>query len=287
MRSRRSVLLSTTCLGLAAAVAASAQTFSSRVEAVRVDVLVTDNGRVVEGLGRDDFEIRDNGVVQDVELVSFEQIPLNVILGLDVSASVSGERLEHLQSAGHALLQELTDRDRSALVTFSHAVELREGLTSDIERVRTALSAVVGKGDTSLVDGSYAAMMIAGRDVGRSLLILFSDGLDTASWLSPDVVLESARRLEVVAYGVAVRGGSGTEFLEKLTEVTGGDVLEVEATRDLSRAFVRILDEFRRRYLLSYTPRGVASTGWHRLEVRVKGRRATVSARTGYQAGGE
>jgi VWFA-related protein len=210
-----------------------------------------------------------------------------VILGLDVSASVSGERLEHLQSAGHTLLQQLTDRDRAALVTFSHVVGLREGLTSDLDSVRTALGAVRGEGDTSLVDGSYAAMMFAGKDVGRSLLILFSDGLDTASWLSADAVLESARRSDVVVYGVAVRGGRGTEFLEKLTEATGGNVLEAESTRDLSGTFVRILDEFRRRYLLSFTPRGVASTGWHRLEVRVKGRRVNVSARAGYQAAGQ
>jgi VWFA-related protein len=281
---RLAVLLSVTCATLAAPGAASAQTFSSRIEAVRVDVLVTDGGRVVEGLDRDDFEVRDSGVVQDVELVSFEHIPLNVVLGFDVSASVSGERLEHLQGAGHTLLRQLTDRDRAALVTFSHLVQLREGLTADLERVDAALAAVRGEGDTSLVDGSYAAMTVTGTDAGRSLLILFSDGLDTASWLSPDAVLESARRADVVVYGVAVRGGRGTEFLEKLTEATGGDVLDVESTRDLSGTFVRILDEFRRRYLLSFTPRGVASTGWHRLEVRVKGRRVNVRARAGYQA---
>src|SRR5580765_8077897 len=79
-------------------------TFSSRVEAVRVDVLVTDNGQPVRGLGPADFEIRDNGVLQQIDLLSFEQIPLNVVLALDMSDSVAGDRLERLRTAGAAIL---------------------------------------------------------------------------------------------------------------------------------------------------------------------------------------
>ena len=74
--------------------------FSSKVEAVRVDVLVTDNGQAIRGLGPADFEVLDNGVPQDVTLVSFDEIPLNVILALDMSDSVAGERLEQLRGAG-------------------------------------------------------------------------------------------------------------------------------------------------------------------------------------------
>ena len=76
------------------------QTFTSRIEAVRVDVLVTENGRPVQGLTPDDFEVLDNGVRQRVDLASFEQIPLNVVLALDMSASLQGLRLGHLQTAG-------------------------------------------------------------------------------------------------------------------------------------------------------------------------------------------
>ena len=64
--------------------------FSSRIDAVRVDVLVTENGRPVQGLTPDDFEVLDNGVRQRVDLASFEQIPLNVVLALDMSASLPG-----------------------------------------------------------------------------------------------------------------------------------------------------------------------------------------------------
>src|SRR4051812_49655999 len=68
--------------------------FTSKIEAVRVDVLVSDDGKPIRGLGPSDFTVVDNGVQQQVDLVSFDEIPLNVILALDMSDSVAGERLE-------------------------------------------------------------------------------------------------------------------------------------------------------------------------------------------------
>jgi Ca-activated chloride channel family protein len=262
---------------------AQAPTFASKVEAVRVDVLVTDRGQPVRGLGRSDFEILDNGVLQQVDLVSFEQIPLNVILALDMSDSVAGERLDHLRGAGAALLAGLKPVDQAAVVTFSNRVALGAGLTTERAPVQAALADAAGTGGTALVDGTYAGMMIGESDVGRALLIVFSDGVDTGSWLAPELVLDAARRSDVVVYGVSV-GRAKPEFLRELTSLTGGRSFEVEKTSNLSAVFLNVLDEFRQRYLVSYTPRDVAKDGWHRLEVRVK-RRATVKARPGYLAG--
>ena len=259
-------------------------TFASRVDAIRVDVLVTDRGKVVGGLGPQDFEVRDEGVLQEVDFVSLEQLPINVILGLDISQSVSGERLHHLQGAGDELLQRLAGEDRAALLTFSHVVRLRHELTGDIARIRQSLADVSPSGQTSLIDGTSGTIALAGSDVGRSLLIVFSDGVDTASFQSPAAVLQAARRSDLVVYGVAMRNRIEPAFLKDLGKLTGGAVLEVDSTRDLSQTFLRILEEFRQRYLLSFSPRGVSPTGWHRLDVRVKGRRVTVNARAGYQA---
>jgi len=102
--------------------------------------------------------------------------------------------------------------------------------------------------------------------------------------LPPASVLDTARRSGVVAYAVSVKSRIRPEFLEELTLLTGGRLFEVERTQNLAATFLGVLDEFRRRYLVSYTPRGVPRTGWHPLEVRVKGRRATVKARPGYLA---
>ncbi|OLC41636.1 MAG: hypothetical protein AUH43_24260 [Acidobacteria bacterium 13_1_40CM_65_14] len=268
----------------ALAVRAQNAAFSAKVEAVRVDVLVTDRGQPVRGLGPADFDIFDNGVPQKVDLVSFEQIPLNVILALDMSDSVAGERLDNLRAAGYALLNGLKKEDQAALVTFRREVTLDADLTSNARTVREALDEAEPAGDTALVDGSYAAMVVGESDVGRALLIVFSDGLDTSSWLLPDSVLETAKRSDVVAYAVSV-GRVKAEFLRDLTSFTGGRLFEIEKTGNLSAIFLSVLEEFRQRYLVSYTPRGVAKDGWHRLTVRVTRGGATVKARPGYLAG--
>lgn len=275
--------LACVCLLVGAAVALRAQTFSGRVEAVRVDVLVTDGGQPVRGLQRGDFDVRDNGVPQEVDLVTFEQIPLNVILALDMSDSVAGDRLTRLRDAGSAVLTGLKPEDQAALVKFSHVVQLGTKLTNNLAAVRTALAESTGGGGTSLIDGTYAGITIGESDAGRALLIVFSDGLDTSSWLSAEKVLDAAKRSDVVAYAVAIRTAARPDFLRELTSLTAGNLFEVEKTERLEAVFTGILDEFRHRYLVSYTPRNVAPGGWHRLGVRVK-RKATVKARPGYQS---
>ena len=257
--------------------------FSSRVESVRVDVMVTDGGRPVHGLQPSDFDVLDNGVRQQVETVSFDEVPLNVVLTLDMSGSLAGDRLRNLRTAGGAVLDGLTKMDQAALVTFRSAVTLGSPLTRDIPVVRSALEAALPDGDTSLVDGLYAATLIGETDVGRALVIAFSDGLDTSSWLAARSVLDTAKRSDVVVYGVSAGRGK-SDFLSEMASITGGRVFEVEKTANLSAIFSGILQEFRQRYLISYTPRGVAATGWHQLTVRVK-RAGAVKARTGYLAG--
>ncbi len=261
-----------------------AQTFSSRIEAVRVDVLVTAGGRPVEGLAPADFEVMDNGVRQTVDLASFEEIPLNVVLALDMSASLQGLRLGHLQTAGSTVLDGLKPGDRAALVAFSHVISANQTLTDDLDRVRAGLFQNRDEGLTSLIDAAHAAMLIGESDVGRSLLIVFSDGVDTSSWLTAESVIETARRGDVVVYGVEV-GERRASFSRELADVTGGRLFAVESTKDLSATFSKILEEFRNRYLISYSPQGVGPGGWHRLEVRVRNRGATVKARPGYFAG--
>jgi VWFA-related protein len=272
-------------LALAAILVQQAPTFRSGAEAVRVDVLVTDRGKPVTGLRASDFELSDNGVRQEIRLLEFDELPLHVVLAFDMSASVTAERLERLRRAAGALLDGLSQRDRAGLITFSHAVTRRQSLTDDLSRLRDELSRVEPAGGTALVDGAYASLIVSEPQDGRALLVIFSDGLDTASWLSPDAVLDIARRSDVVVYSVST-GREKPAFLRALSEVTGGAAFENQSAEDLEKRFLGVLEEFRRRYVLVYTPTGSATPGWHRLDVRVKGRRATVKARPGYMAGG-
>lgn len=259
-------------------------TFTTRIEAVRVDVLVTRDGRPIRDLTAADFEVLDNGVRQHVDLVSFEQNPLNVVLVLDTSDSLAGEPMRRLRRAGAAVLDGLRPGDQAALLTFSHVVGPGLGLTADFKRVRRALEEARPGGHTALIDATYAGMMIGESDVGRSLLIAFSDGVDTSSWLAADAVLETARRSDVVMYGVSADAG-GQTFLKDLARATGGSLLAARQTDDLRFVFVSVLEEFRQRYLVSYSPQGVPKDGWHRIDVRVRVRGATVKARPGYLAG--
>jgi VWFA-related protein len=135
-----------------------------------------------------------------------------------------------------------------------------------------------------LVDGILAAMIASESDIGRSLLMVFSDGLDTSSFQHTERVLDMGRRSDVVVYSIASKEAR-PDFLEELSELTGGRLHELDRKEDLSNTFRAILDEFRHRYLITYTPRGVPKDGWHKLEVRVNRSGARVKARPGYQGG--
>jgi VWFA-related protein len=281
MRARRLGVGCLVALAGSSLLAAQAPTFSARTRAVRVDVLATSAGRPVTGLRAGDFDVRDNGVVQQVDLVSFEQVPLNLVLALDVSDSVSGQRLTHLRQAAAAVLGDLHEGDQAALVTFSHAIVVHGSLTQDRPALEAALSRVEPGGGTAIVDAVQSALVLGESDAGRALVLVFSDGVDTASWLTHSGLLRATRRSDAVIYGVTAR--ASTALLRDLTESSGGNLLDVESTANLQAAFRTVLDEFRQRYLVSYTPAGVPASGWHTLEVKVKtGRGVRVKARPGY-----
>jgi Ca-activated chloride channel homolog len=267
------------------ATARTQPTFTSKIEGVRVDVLVTDGSRrPLRGLTPADFVIRDNGIPQQVDVVSYGEIALNVGLAFDLSDSVAGARLDNLRKASDALTKELQPADQSSLVTFNRAVAMPCPLSLDRDCVSRALTSAQPDGETALVDGILAGMIVGESDVGRSLLMVFSDGLDTASFMRAERVLDMAKRSDVVVYPIASKGAR-PDFLEDLASLCGGRLQEVDRHDDLSNTFKAILDEFRYRYLLTYTPRNVPREGWHTLDVRVNRSGARVKARPGYQGG--
>jgi VWFA-related protein len=279
-----------------------AQRFRSGTIGVRVDVLVTHGQELVRGLNATDFELRDEGVLQKVSEIEVEQIPLNLILAFDTSGSMAGARLHSLVQAGQSLLDRLRPDDRVALVSFATRVRLLAPLTPSRQQIRGALTALSAQGATSLRDAAFSALAMRDEDPGRTLVLVFSDGEDTASWLRPSAVIEAAKRTDAVVYAVAIAeqravyqlGGRGItgvkvttveeagKFLEHLTEETGGRVMFANSNKDLRATFAETLAEFRDRYVLSYTPTGVSPTGWHRLDVKLKGKSGKVTARRGY-----
>jgi VWFA-related protein len=268
---------------LGAAAHAQRPMFRGEVEEIRVDVLVTRDGRPVDGLTPADFQVLDNGVVQQINHSAFEELPLNVVLALDGSYSVTGDRAAHLRSASRSLLDHLKPIDQAALVTFGDAILVRSPLTQDIARVRQALDQPLPRGDTALLDAAQAAILVGESQPGRALVLVFSDGIEVSSYLDAEAVSQTIRRSSSVIYGVTPQKTLRPRVLDEVATSSGGSVLEIRSSSDIDAAFARVIDEFRHRYLLSYTPQGVTRGGWHRLEVRVKQRGVEVKARPGYE----
>ena len=269
-------------IGLAGASAiAQTPSFRARVDGVRIDVLVTENGRPMTSLTASDFEVRDNGVPQTIDLVSVGDVGVSVVLALDLSASVKGPRLVTLRRAGHALIGALAAADAAALVTFDRAAVRQVPLTTARDNLRAALDAATADGYTALIDATQAALLMGATDAGRTLAMIFSDGVDTTSYTAASVAIDTARRANSVVYAVST-SDDATRFLRDVTGATGGRVIEIEGDDDPTPAFLEILQEFRRRYVITFTPADGAASGWHRLEVRVARGNARVRARPGY-----
>ena len=282
------------------------QTFRSGADGVRVDVQVQVGKKPVASLTAADFDLRDSGVRQDVQALAVEDVPLSLLLALDVSASVKGEKLDRLKDAARAAVAALRPIDQAALVTFSQKVSLLSQWTADRAALATAIDGASAEGGTSLHDAVFTAVSLREHAAGRTVLLLFTDGFDTMSWLDPASVIESARRSDLVVYAVSTapvisrRGGDGGvsprfrglfeqdpsffpyAFLEKLTDDSGGELMYVKPGSDLSAVFRTIVADFKTRYLLTYAPAGVSASGWHPIAVTVKVKGATVRARRGY-----
>jgi VWFA-related protein len=286
MTYQRYIFFAACILLFALPTAAQTPTFRVAAEEVRIDVLVSENGKALEGLKASDFEVFDNGVKQTIQYATLQKkLPISATLVFDMSRSVDGPLLSDLRSAANEFLSDLQKDDQAALITFNHTITLGSPLTSNIKNIRLALDRTKPEGNSSLIDASYTGLTIAESKSGSPLLIIFSDGLDTYSWLPSSSVLESAKHKEAVVYAISTSALSRKTFLGDLAESTGGSLIVIESSRDLSGAFAKILDDFRQHYLVTFIREGVSESGWHTLKVRYKHRSAKVTARPGYWRG--
>jgi VWFA-related protein len=294
----------------AGGMAAQQPLFRARTELVRIDALVTDDGAPVTGLTASDFDVRDNGIRQRVAAAgTVEAVQLGVVL--DVSASMTGRRLEIARAATSNLLYQLTRGDRFAFVAFADQIARVGAPGASAADATAALDLIRAGGGTALVDGLYAGILQSDQGPGPKLLVLMTDGRNNSSWLSGAAVIDAARRHETVIYPVTVDAGrvgspvrplygasaaavtplgksdnDHLALLQVIAEQTGGRQITAQWNDTLGTAFQQILREYRQRYILSFTPEGVATgDGWHTLDVKVKRRGAVVRARTRYWAG--
>jgi len=257
--------------------------FRAEADLVRVEVLVTRKGAPVRGLTADDFELRDDGRVQALEPALEEESPVDAVLVLDMSLSVKGPKLAALKDAARAFLDGLRDGEQSALLAFRQEVHLLQPFTPERDLVSRALDEASPRGSTARCDAVYAALRLREPGPRRTAVVVFSDGLDNLSWLTPEEVVEAASRSDAIVYGVAVRqkGAERGTFLRDVCQRTGGRLFEIENERDIRGRFLDVLADIRARYVLSFYP-GPGAAGWHALDVRLKRGKGDVLARPGY-----
>ena len=258
---------------------AQAQVFSAAVDAVQVDVAVTSGGRPVANLVAENFVVTDNGARQEATVVMRADPPLRVVLAIDTSQSVKGSRLRQLTDACIDLTSRLRNRDQVSIVTFSDRAQLRIPMGPPGSHVGEGLKDIPAAGATSLFDALSLAFALEANERMRSLIVLFSDGQDNASWMPVESVMQVARRASSVLHVVRF---VPNEALDDIAAATGGRTFSADSNGNMRELFTRAIDEMRSRYVLTYVLTGEQKKGWHDISVRLRNARGDISARRGY-----
>ena len=278
-----------------------APTFSSSIDLVRVSAIVRDHkGRFVQDLSAGDFEILDQG--QPRPIADFRRDLAGVSVGLlfDVSGSMEATLRDAREAATH-LLSWLDPDDEAAVFTFDTRLDEIAPFTRGLKTLPDSMSAMTPFGATSLHDAiARMAERVGTREGRRRAVVVYTDGRDNASRMTPGQVSGIASSIDVPVYvfkavpsidnpstEYSAREGrsslSGSDTLSDLAAWTGGHIFVASTPAARCAAARQIVDELRHQYLITFESSG--SSGWHPLEVRASSKDLTVRARGGYIAG--
>jgi Ca-activated chloride channel family protein len=274
------------------------------VNLVLVDATVkTKAGQIMADLKKDDFELREDGVAQKIDLFSRDELPLNVALVLDLSDSI-GPFLGPLRNAASTALAALKPEDEVALFTFSTEAELRVPFTNDKTKIAEQINAFRVGGATNINDGIFVAAkyLLNTPPKGRRVIILISDdvGTDAGGQGTRDIVTEAIAS-DAVLYNLKIPGYNppGTLFassmipglvnIRKVVDQTGGEIFDVQDVAHLDAAFRALIARIKTRYTLGYYTKANGALGKpHKLDVRLapsfgkKGHDYVILAKSGY-----
>jgi Ca-activated chloride channel family protein len=267
--------------------------FRSSTRIVPVVATVLDaQGRLVPGLEQDEFTILDNGKPVEITFFQNEVQPFTVVVMLDYSASMTAN-LDRLQAAAEQFLLRLLPEDKAQVGSFSDKIQFSGTFTNDRDDLIFALKDLQFGNPTRLFDATYESIAMLDAVEGRKVVLVFTDGDDTASRRGMGDVLERARNDEVMIYAI----GLESEFfngqrmvrtrpdrgLRRLTDETGGGYFELKKTDELGPTFTRVAQELHSQYTLGFSP-AVLDGREHKLAVRMKQPGMTARARRTYIA---
>jgi len=267
------------------------------VKLVSVFVSVTDrNGALVGGLSQNDFAVYEDGRPQQIAVFEREsELPLNLTLAIDTSGSVRKDLDEETAAARRFVHAILRSQDQMSVLQFATTVRRLTPFTNKEAQIDRALSEMRGDWATALYDAIYQGSQDLAAKPGRKVLVVVSDGDDTAKDVTYAQALEEALRDEVMIYTIidvpiessAGRDTGGEHAMITLAEQTGGKHFYVDQG-GLDKAFAQVSDDLRTQYLIGYYPRNqVPGTEFHRLNVTIPRAAAgdfNVRHKTGYYA---
>jgi Ca-activated chloride channel family protein len=274
---------------------AQTPTFRSDASLVALNVTVLDGGsHYVTGLRSSDFAVFEDGVKQDVRFFESTNVPVDLIVLLDTSSSMS-DKMEVVHDAAVGFLKTLRDGDRGAVVAFNESVSVLQPLTTDRAELEKAVRSTRAHGATALNNAVYIALKQFGQmahsdaQVRRQAIAVLSDGDDTASLVTFDDVLALARKTGVNIYTVALESRvagqrtmpeSGRRYfsesdyaMKTLARETGAQSFFPLQAADLKGVYASIASELASQYSIGYVPANARIDGrFRRVIVQVVAR---------------
>lgn len=239
-------------------------TFKVDVKLVNVFVTVTDQqGAPIGNLAKNDFSLSEDGVPQKIAVFSKEsELPLSIVLAVDTSSSTRKDIRLELEAARRFIHSMIRPQDAVALYTFATNVSEMTPFTARLRQVDMAINEVRVGGATSLYDAIYLGAKALINREGRKVLVLITDGGDTASSIDYKEALRAAQQSEALVYSLidvpveasAGRNTGGEHALIQISSDTGGKYYYASNLGQLDKAFEQISDELRTQYLLAYYP---------------------------------
>ncbi len=253
-------------------------------------------GTLVSGLGKDDFQVYEDGVLQQIEYFSHEDIPVTVGLVVDNSGSMRPKRPEVI-AAALAFARSSNPADQMFVVNFNENVSFglpaNRPFTDQVAQLEIALSRIAAEGMTALYDAVAAAaehLKKGNRD--KKVLVVVSDGGDNASKHNLAQIRAMAGQSDAIIYTIglfiAEDPDRNPHALKQLAKDTGGEAFLPESVRDVLPICERIARDIRNQYTIAYVPANRKQDGAYRV-IQVKagapGRgRVFVRTRAGYYA---
>jgi len=260
-----------------AAPSQSSPTISVNVKLVNVFVSVADgDGAPYAGLQKEDFRVYEDGIEQKLSIFERESgLPLSIAMALDTSLSTRKDLALETASArkfAHIILRPV---DSISLYEFATYVSQALPYTNDEHRLDAALNHLRTGAATAVYDAIYLSAISLQRRQGRRIIVLISDGGDTASKADYPEALRAAQIAEAIIYPIimvpieadAGRDTGGEHALIQLSRDTGGKFYYATSLAQLDEAFRQISDELRTQYLLAYYPASRVGNDFRRITV--------------------